>query len=105
MKNQTSWVENPRATSMAKKTASLPYDAWAAAVGHTAPELRTAWEHLRRRGLAAVKNGKYTISPLALRRANRPVQRRLAAHLAGFSLTENSFIVRRAATRRGAPAS
>src|SRR5207248_11220792 len=38
---------------------------------------------------------------LALRRANSPVQRRLAAHLSGFSLTENSFIVRRAGEPQG----
>jgi hypothetical protein len=32
---------------------------------------------------------------LAMRRAISEAQRRLAAHLCGFSLTENSFIVRR----------
>ena len=42
-------------------------------------------------------------SPLAMRRANHPVQRRLAAHLAGFLLTENSFIVRRAGDPPGTP--
>jgi uncharacterized protein (DUF433 family) len=38
-----------------------------------------------------------------MRRATSPVQRRLAAHLDGFALTENSFIVRRAGDPPGSP--
>jgi uncharacterized protein (DUF433 family) len=88
---------------MGKKVSSLPLESWAAAVGATAEEVTRAWDDLQRRGLAAVKGGHGTVSPLALRRANSPVQRRLAAHLAGFLLTENSFIVRRAGDPPGSP--
>jgi uncharacterized protein (DUF433 family) len=88
---------------MAKKASSLPLESWAVAVGATAEEVKAAWQDLQRRGLAAVKGGNYTVSPLAMRRANHPVQRRLAAHLAGFLLTENSFIVRQAGDPPGSP--
>lgn len=88
---------------MAKKTSIVPVESWAAAVGATAEETRVAWNDLRRRGLAAVRGAKTTVSPFAMRRALSPVQRRLAAHLAGFSLTENSFIVRRAGEPPGRP--
>ena len=50
-----------------------------------------------------MKGGKQMVSPLALRRANSAVQRKLAAHLAGFSLTENSCIVRPAGDPPGSP--
>src|SRR5579862_1047538 len=85
---------------MAKKTDAAALASWTAAIGATAEEVKTAWEDLLRRGLATVRGGKRTVSPLALRRAGNDVQRRLAAHLAGFSLTENSFIVRRAGEPR-----
>jgi uncharacterized protein (DUF433 family) len=88
---------------MARKANNLPLESWAAAVGATPREVETAWQDLLRRGLAAVKSGKCTVSPLALRRANSPVQRRLAAYLGGFLLTENSFIVRRAGSPPGSP--
>jgi uncharacterized protein (DUF433 family) len=88
---------------MAKKASSLPLDSWTAAIGASTEQVKTAWEDLQRRGLAVVKGGKHTVLPLALRRANSPVQRRLAAHLAGFLLTENSFIVRRAGDPPGSP--
>ncbi len=88
---------------MAKKSNSVPVASWAAAVGATAEETRAAWDDLLRRGLAAVRGGKRTVSSLALRRASSDVQRRLAAHLSGFSLTENSFIVRRAGEPHGRP--
>jgi uncharacterized protein (DUF433 family) len=88
---------------MSKKASGLPLESWAAAVGATAEEARTAWEDLQLRGLATTKGGRHTVSPLALRRANSPVQRRLAAHLAGFLLTENSFIVRHAGEPPGSP--
>jgi uncharacterized protein (DUF433 family) len=88
---------------MAKKTTSPPFELWTAAVGATSDEVKVAWEDLLRRELATVKGGKSMVSPLAMRRANSPVQRRLAAHLAGFLLTENSFIVRRAGDPPGNP--
>lgn len=88
---------------MAKKASSPPLDSWAAAVGTTAEEVKIAWKDLQRRGLIAAKGGSCMVSPLAMRRANSAVQRRLAAHLAGFSLTENSFIVRRAGEPPGSP--
>jgi uncharacterized protein (DUF433 family) len=88
---------------MAKKATSPVLASWAAAVGATVEEVKSAWEDLQRRGLAALKKGSYTVSPLALRRANSSVPRRLAAHLAGFVLTENSFIVRSAGEPPGSP--
>jgi len=88
---------------MAKRTSKLPLEAWAAAVATTAEDVRTAWDDLQRRGLGTTKGGRFTVSPLALRRANSPVQRKLAAHLAGFLLTENSFIVRRPGDPPGSP--
>lgn len=81
---------------MAKKSVSLPFESWAAAVGATAAEVKAAWEVMHRRGLVAVKGAKHSVSSLAMRRANSQVERRLAAHLTGYMLTENSFIVRRA---------
>jgi uncharacterized protein (DUF433 family) len=68
----------------------------ATAIGVSADEVQAAWHDLQRRGLAAVRRGTVTISPLAMRRATSDSQRRLAAHLAGYALTENAFIVRRA---------
>lgn len=88
---------------MAKKSGSLALDSWTAAVGATTEQVKTAWDDLQRRGLAAVKGGKHTVSPLALRRSNSPIQRKLAAHLAGFLLTKNSFIVRQAGDPPGSP--
>jgi uncharacterized protein (DUF433 family) len=85
---------------MAKKANPAALASWTVAVGATAEEIKAAWEDLLRRGLVTVQSGKRTVSPLALRRASSDVQRRLAAHLAGFSLTENSFIVRRAGEPR-----
>jgi hypothetical protein len=89
------WTGNCGEPSMARKASGLPLESWAAAVGAPTAEIETAWQDLQRRGLGAVKSGKCMVSPLAMRRANSVVQRRLAAHLGGFLLTENSFIVRR----------
>ena len=69
---------------------------WSAALGVSLDEVKTAWEDLQRRGLVATKRGKVTVSPLTMRRATTDVQRRLAAHLLGYLLTENPYIVRRA---------
>ncbi len=88
---------------MARKANNLPLESWAEAVGVGTEEVKTAWDDLQRRGLAAVKGGNSVVSPLAMRRANSPVQRRLAAHLAGFLLTENSFIVQKADDPPGSP--
>jgi hypothetical protein len=81
---------------MAKKGNCLPLESWAAVVEAAVEQVKAAWDDLQCRGLAAAKGSKFTVSPWAMRRANSPVQRRLAAHLAGFLLTEDSFIVRRA---------
>lgn len=90
---------------MANDSTSLEsqFKEWSAAIGVTTEETATAWQDLERRGLAAESAGRITISPLAMRRATSDVQRRLAAHLAGYLLTENSFIVRRAGDPPGLP--
>lgn len=88
---------------MTKKASNLPLDSWVVAIEATTEQVKTAWEDLQRRGLAVVKAGNHTVSPLALRRANSEVQRKLAAHLGGFLLTENSFIVRQAGDPPGSP--
>ncbi len=72
------------------------FEEWAAAIGTTVEEIATAWQELERRGLATESAGQITIAPLAMCRATSDVQRRLASHLAGYFLTENSFIVCRA---------
>lgn len=74
----------------------------ATAIGTTVGEAKTAWREMHRRGLIA-DDGK-TVSPLAMRRATADIERRLASHLAGYLLTENSFIVRRAGAPPGLPA-
>src|SRR5215813_10133736 len=76
---------------------------WATATGASADEVAAAWHDLVRRGLAAESTGQITLSPLALRRATSDTQRRLAARLSGYLLTENSFIVRRAGSPPGPP--
>ena len=68
----------------------------AMAIGVDADEVQAAWQDLQRRGLVSASNGTVTISPLAMRRATSDIQRRLAAHLSGYMLTESAFIVRRA---------
>lgn len=88
---------------MAKKPNPFPLTSWSDAVGATAAETKSAWDELLRRGLVVVQGGKWTVSPFAMRRANSHVQRRLTAHLSGFSLTENSFIVRRTGDPEGCP--
>ncbi len=90
---------------MTNHTASgaLNFEAWATATGVGAEEVAAAWQDLVRRGLATEEAGQVALSPLALRRATSDAQRRLAAHLAGYLLTENSFIVRRAGRMPGLP--
>lgn len=77
------------------------FDNLAAAISATEKETETVWRELRRRGLIA-EDGK-TVSPLAMRRAISDAERRLASHLAGYLLTENSFIVRRPSEPPGLP--
>jgi len=82
---------------MAKKARNrTDFAQWAAAIGVNADEVKAAWEDLQRRGLVAMKRGQVTVSPLAMRRATSDAQRRLAAHLSGYRLTDNSYIVRQA---------
>ncbi|MCI0353077.1 MAG: hypothetical protein L0Z53_26960, partial [Acidobacteriales bacterium] len=71
--------------------------------GTSAQEAKAAWEELRRRGLVSMKRDKVAISALAMRRAASDGERRLTAHFAGYILTENSFIVRRAGDPPGLP--
>jgi uncharacterized protein (DUF433 family) len=86
-----------------KATNGTKLQDWAADIGIDAEEVGIAWQELERRGLVAARRGKITVSPLALRRATSDGQRRLAAHLSGYLLTENSFIVRRAGNPPGLP--
>ncbi len=79
------------------------FEAWASATGLGMQEVKTAWDELRRRGLVSIKRGKVAVSPLAMRRATSDAERRLSAHLAGYLLTENSFIVHRAGDPPGLP--
>lgn len=79
------------------------FDEWAASTGLTSEEVAAQWQDLLRRGLASVEQGTIKLSPLAMRRASSDAQRQLAAHLAGYLLTENSYIVRRAGDPPGLP--
>lgn len=83
-------------TMRRKSNKQVDIEDWAAATGLAVKEAKTAWEELSRRGLLSVNRGTVEVSPLAMRRATSDAQRRLAAHLSGYVLTENSFIVRRA---------
>jgi uncharacterized protein (DUF433 family) len=90
---------------MSKKTTNgTKFEDWAVAIGVDTEDVKRAWQELERRGLVAALRGKITVSPLALRRSTSDDQRRLAAHLSGYLLTENSFIVRRAGDPPGLPA-
>jgi uncharacterized protein (DUF433 family) len=89
---------------MAKKARNqTDFAEWAAAIGVSADEVKAAWEDLQRRGLVAVKRSQVTVSPLAMRRATSDAQRRLAAYLSGYVLTENSYIVRRSGDSPSVP--
>lgn len=79
------------------------FEKWAVAIGALENETTAAWQDLVRRGLASVEGGVVSVTPLAMRRATSEVQRRLASHLAGYLLTESSFIVRRAGDPPGLP--
>src|SRR6266566_2368481 len=58
-------------------------EAWASAVGVGVADIKGAWQELRRPGFDA--------------------ERSLAAHLSGYLLTENSFVVRQAGDPPGLP--
>jgi len=91
---------------MSKRATNIPepdLESWASATTLTAEEVKSAWEELRRRGLVSIKRNKVMVSPLAMRRATSDAERRLAAHLAGYLLTESSFIVRQAGDPPGLP--
>jgi uncharacterized protein (DUF433 family) len=79
------------------------FESWAAVLEVSPEEVNAAWQDLSRRGLVSTGRGQVTVSPLAMRRATSEVQRRLAAHLAGYVLTDNSFIVRHAGDPPGLP--
>jgi uncharacterized protein (DUF433 family) len=82
---------------------SLDFAGWAKIFGATPQEVEAAWNDLKRRNLAAMRQGKAKISAEAMTRAHSDVQRRLASHLSGYMLTENSYIVRRAGPPPGLP--
>jgi len=84
-------------------SATARFEEWAAATTVSAEETTAAWHDLVRRGLAAMGESAGAVSPLAMRRATSDTQRRLASHLSGYLLTENSFIVRRAGAQPGLP--
>lgn len=79
------------------------FDGWAMATGLTVEEIETSWQDFERRGLVSIEGDEVTVSPLAMRRATSDAQRQLAAHIAGYLLTENSFITRRAGDPPGLP--
>lgn len=81
----------------------LQWQEWATQTSATPAEIETAWQDLARRGLIAESQSVVNVSPLAMRRATSDVQRRLSSHLAGFALTDNSYIVRRAGNPLGSP--
>src|SRR5262245_40654293 len=84
-------------------SATAKFEEWAAAITASVEETTVAWYDLARRGLATMEENSVTVSPLAMRRAASDTQRRLASHLSGYLLTENSFIVRRAGEQTGLP--
>lgn len=88
---------------MARANKETNFERWATATAMTVEEVKGAWEELQRRGLSSAIRDKVTVSPLAMRRATSDTQRRLASHLSGYLLTENSFIVRRAGDPPGLP--
>jgi uncharacterized protein (DUF433 family) len=95
-----------------KKTKSPPpkgrlpvdFTGWAKVIGATPVEVEAAWNDLKRRGLVSVRQGKLDVSADAMCCARSEVQRRLASHLSGYKLTENSYIVRKAGNPPDSPA-
>ena len=83
---------------------TVDFAGWAQIAGAAPEEIEAAWYDLKRRNLVSVRQGKLDISAEAMIRANSDVQRRLASHLSGYALTENSYIVRRAGNPPSLPA-
>jgi uncharacterized protein (DUF433 family) len=84
-------------------TRGTDFEGWAATLEMSVADAKAAWQELHRRGLVSARHGHVTVSPWAMRRATSEAQRRLATHLSGSVLTENSFIVRRAGDPPGLP--
>ncbi|GEM_PF-1265532 len=87
----------PKKKSLKKiRAAKSPLDffGWAKIISATPEEVEVAWNDLKRRNLVSARQGKVDISAEAMVRARSDVQRRLASHLSGYELTENSYIVR-----------
>jgi uncharacterized protein (DUF433 family) len=84
-------------------TLQLQWNTWAVELRVTPDEIETAWQDLARRGLVSNANDEIQVSPLAMRRASSDLQRQLASHLAGYRLTDNSYIVRRVGHVSGSP--
>lgn len=73
----------------------MDFAPWATVLGVSVEDIQTAWQDMERRGLVTLEEGRITVSPLAMRRATTPLPRCLAAHLSGYLLTDNTYIVRR----------
>jgi uncharacterized protein (DUF433 family) len=101
-------LKSPPKKKVSKKAqgvkSSLDFSGWAKVVGATPEEVETVWNDLKRRGLVSMQQGKVRISADAMCCAHPVVQRRLASHLSGYELTENSYIVRKAGNPSGSPA-
>jgi uncharacterized protein (DUF433 family) len=97
-------VRKKKPQQKARTTKSpLDFAAWAKIVGAPPEEVEAAWNDLKCRGLVSVRQGKLNISAEAMVRANTDAQRRLASHLSGYELTDNSYIVRYAGAPPGSP--
>jgi len=81
----------------------MDFTTWATALGVGIEHVQAAWQDLERRGLVTLEEGQINVSPLAMRRATTPTQRRLAAHLSGYLLTDNPYIVRHEGDPPGNP--
>jgi uncharacterized protein (DUF433 family) len=86
-----------------KMKAPLDFSGWAKVIGATPEEVEAAWNYLKLRNLVAVQRGKLDVAVEAMSRAHTDVQRRLASHLCGYALTDNSYIVRYAGDPPGSP--
>jgi uncharacterized protein (DUF433 family) len=95
--------KTPRVKSSPSNGRLVDFAGWAQVVGATPEEVETAWNDLKQRGLVAVRQEKLDISAEAMVCAKSDVQRRLASHLSGYALTENSYIVRYAGKPPGSP--
>jgi uncharacterized protein (DUF433 family) len=81
----------------------LDFVGWAKVIGATPEEVEAAWNYFKLRNLVAIQRGKLDIAIETMSRAHTDVQRRLASHLSGYVLTDNSYIVRYAGDPPGSP--